>query len=146
MLNTYPVYDGGRQEHYTSETLYAYLDKLKPGEIINDAAAQTIAEWWHSPGQPYTTMLSTMGVVDRYTTIFDFASPSDWTSYARELDALDAYIKDKISNAESSYRPCACDDCPDLVVGIPGELCSLCENEGCDAQGSECQRPDAYQD
>lgn len=146
MLNQYPIYNGGQQEHYTSKELSAYLDSLRPGKTINDRAAQTIASYWHSPNSPYSTMLSTMGIVDRYTDITDFVNPADCTEYARELDALDAYIKDKISTAPSGCRSCACDDCMDLLVGTPGDLCSLCEDEGCDAQGSECQRPETYQD
>lgn len=41
------------------------------------------------------------------------------------------------------YLPCACRDCFELTVG--GELCSLCEDAGCDAEGeSECEGEHSY--
>ena len=45
----------------------------------------------------------------------------------------------------SGYTDCACRDCFDVAVSSDTskpELCSDCEDAGCD--GGECQRPDAY--
>lgn len=48
----------------------------------------------------------------------------------------------------SGYTHCACRDCFDETISSDTrrpELCSLCEEAGCDADGdSECQRVDAY--
>lgn len=43
---------------------------------------------------------------------------------------------------EVGYYDCACRDCFDVYVGMPGELCNDCEAHGCDPTGeSECERP-----
>lgn len=56
----------------------------------------------------------------------------------------------------SGYTPCACRDCMDTTVSsdmTKSELCSECEESGCDAWlgaessdclSYECQRDDAY--
>lgn len=148
-MELFIVHDGGRREHYTSEGLFAHLSALRPGQVINDAAAQTIAAWWHSPDSPLSTVLSTMGKVDRRMNRETFASDAQYAAAdpddRRALDALSAYITAKIAAAPSGYRPCACADCPDLVVGIIGDLCSECEEAGCTfGEGDSCQRDDAY--
>ena len=61
------------------------------------------------------------------------------------LDRLVDYIEYHIAMAPSSLRPCACQDCTDLTVGIVGEMCSECESDGCE-YGEECNREDAYGD
>lgn len=48
----------------------------------------------------------------------------------------------------SGYTSCKCSDCFDVTVSdddtVP-ELCSDCEDAGCDGEeGSECCRDDAY--
>lgn len=67
--------------------------------IISDEVAQTIASWWHSPGSPNSTALSTMGVVTADMDIRDFADAAEYLlasdSDALELDALEDYIKSK---------------------------------------------------
>ena len=72
------------------------------GEIISDEVAQTIASWWHSPGYPQSTMLSTRGAVTDEMSICDFASGEEYDSVSlddrHELDALEAYILDKQGN------------------------------------------------
>jgi hypothetical protein len=92
------VYDGGRQEHMTSEELYAYLAELDAqnsalpfGERseINDRAAQTIAAMWHSPGNE-STALSTAGWVTVEMSPRDFYTVSEYQmASAREKRALD---------------------------------------------------------
>ena len=48
----------------------------------------------------------------------------------------------------SGYTDCACRDCFDIAVSddmSKPDLCGLCEDAGCDAEGkSECDRSDAY--
>lgn len=50
--------------------------------------------------------------------------------------------------ANSGYTNCACRDCFDVTVSDDmdePELCSECEEAGCDCEGgSECCRDDAY--
>jgi hypothetical protein len=74
-------------------------DFLIDGTTISDAVAQTIASWWHSPGSPLSTVLSTMGAVTDDMNIRDFASPREYAdsdfSQRLELDALEAYIEAK---------------------------------------------------
>jgi hypothetical protein len=54
-------------------------------------------------------------------------------------------------SGKSGYTPCACRDCMETAIGIPGEaFCHECEETGCpDYQGvagmsQECQAPGAY--
>lgn len=160
-LQLWTVYDGGRREHYTSAELFGLGGELEPLNqsvldrrpnwrrgIISDRAAQTVASWWHSPANAYSTLLSTRGLVDRYTTLDDFGDPKQpglSDDDKRALTALGEYILDRQQRAESAYRPCACHDCMDVVVGLPGELCSECKDARCEAQYmAECQRGDAY--
>jgi len=64
------------------------------GEVISDACAQTIASWWHSPGSPNSTALSTMGVVTADMELSDFANQYEYThADNRDRDALDALKK-----------------------------------------------------
>lgn len=48
----------------------------------------------------------------------------------------------------SGYCDCACRDCFDIAITSDEnkrELCNLCEEAGCNEDGSEdCQRSDAY--
>lgn len=148
-MELFIVHDGGQRVHYSTERLYRYLSELGTDEVINDRAAQTIASLWHSPSEPLSTVLSTMGKVDRRMTRETFASDAEYAAAApddrRALDALSAYIVAKIATAPSSIRPCACDDCFDLVVGIIGDLCHACKGAGCTfGEGDSCQRDDAY--
>jgi hypothetical protein len=162
-MELFIVHEGVWGNHYTSETLFPYLDSLRPGQVVNDRAAQTIASWWHSPGQPLSTVLSTMGKVDRRMTRDDFCDATEYAELIRRgaaadpldsadarndrraVDALCAYITAKIATAESSYRPCACRDCFETAIGIIGALCNECEPAGCTfGEGYDCQRYDAY--
>jgi hypothetical protein len=148
MLQLWPVYDGGQREQYTSEGLFRALSRVPDGEIISDRMAQTIAAWHHTPGKPYSTLLSTRGIVDRYTTLADFGSPEECElpEDAEALRALEKYILAKQSGAESGYRNCACHDCFEITVGTAGELCHGCANDGCDPTDAraECEREGAY--
>ena len=49
----------------------------------------------------------------------------------------------------SGYVQCACRDCFDVTIASDDskpELCSDCEDAGCDCEGaSECERSDAYE-
>ncbi len=163
-MRFYDAYDGGRQQHVTGlQAVLAVGDlgyerghvdreirELRDGArgIISDAVAQTIAAWWHSPARPLTTRLSTMGRVDMALTLDDFATEAARPQYdvpgQAALRALGAYIEHKQACAPAGYRPCACDGCFDLVVSTPGGLCAECGEAGCDNQGSECERADAY--
>jgi hypothetical protein len=99
------VYDGGRQIHLNSETLYAYvkaLDKtnqdLNSVNDINDVAAQSIAAMWHSPyGE--STFLSTRGMVTEDMTIKDFCTDREYSGLSLDdsllVDYLDSYIQSK---------------------------------------------------
>lgn len=150
------VYSGGRQAHLTDNDVMREVSAFEANnrKIISDAAAQTIAAWWHSPTQPLTTGLSTKGDVDRHLTLDMFFDESTdatttgptWVGSApqRCLSALGEYLTYHQTNAPSAVRPCACHTCFDTVVGIAGELCSECEDAGCDAQFAyECDRPTA---
>lgn len=44
---------------------------------------------------------------------------------------------------ESGYRPCACRDCMETVIGGPGAMCWECEEAGCEPN-KECQAEGAY--
>ncbi|UGT45150.1 hypothetical protein LTV02_17925 [Nocardia yamanashiensis] len=47
----------------------------------------------------------------------------------------------------SGYYPCVCRDCFDISIGLAVNgwpLCLDCEDAGCDVDGGECQRADAY--
>ncbi|HET9954119.1 MAG TPA: hypothetical protein VFQ61_06430 [Polyangiaceae bacterium] len=45
----------------------------------------------------------------------------------------------------TGYVPCACRDCFEIAIGLPGEaLCSSCEEAGCECDGGECQSEGAY--
>jgi len=139
-MELFIVHDGGKLRHRTTVQVLQEVADLgyerTPTGIISDATAQTIASWWSSPSEPLSTVLSTMGQVDRRMTRELFASDADYAASdvtARAaLDALAVYLAHHIDAAPSSYRACACDDCPDLTVGIVGELCSREEECGCD--------------
>lgn len=161
MLKTWIVYDGGRQEHPETvrvlweaqkweKSVRKYPNHPSQHVIISDAVAQTIATWWQSPGQPYSTLLSTMGKVDRYTTLDAFGTPeqAETEDDAMALRALGAYIESKINSATSAAQPCACGDCFEIAVGIVGELCSECKEWGCDPteQCQRCEVPSRYCD
>lgn len=47
-------------------------------------------------------------------------------------------------SATVGYHHCSCLDCFDQYVGGPGELCSLCEEAGCEPL-NYCQRDDIYE-
>jgi hypothetical protein len=135
--------------HYSTEKLFDYLSLLRPGQVINDAAAQTIASWWHNPDSRLTTVLSTMGQVDVRMDRETFAT---WDEYIGAdpmdrgaLDKLCEYIAAKIATAPSGTRPCACRDCFEIAIGIPGAMCGECDYAGCQYE-DECSRDDAYGD
>lgn len=66
-------------------------------DIITDACAQAIAAWWHSPGSPNSTALSTMGVVMCDTQLSDFATDKEYAQTDANnrmcLNALSQYIQ-----------------------------------------------------
>lgn len=151
------VHTPGRAAHLSDTDVMREVSECERDsrKIISDAAAQTIASWWHSPAEPLTTGLSTAGNVDRYLTLemfFDESSDpttaaAHWVGSAQQrcLAALGAYIKHHQETAPSGARACACYDCLDTVYGVAGELCNACTEHGCDAQfTSSCERPDAY--
>lgn len=141
----WPVHSAPVNHLNTAEAMLE-VDRATAGRsVISDRCAQTIASWWHSPQSPYSTRLSTGGYVERYAAIGDFCPREEWAQYDQgERDALEClarYLEHYQSTAESGVRPCACDDCPDLVCGRTGELCASCADEGCDAEFSySCER------
>lgn len=44
----------------------------------------------------------------------------------------------------SGYRPCACRDCFEIAIGIPGAMCNECDAAGCE-HGEDCSRDDLNQ-
>ena len=88
------------QFHLANDVVYFEIWEWRIyGHIISDACAQTIASWWHSPGSPLSTVLSTMGAVTSDMSIRDFVT-QDQFDLAELLDrdalkALDAYIVEK---------------------------------------------------
>ena len=46
----------------------------------------------------------------------------------------------------TGYTPCACRDCFEIAIGVPGEaLCHACETADCEANTeTECEAPHAY--
>lgn len=83
----------------TNEVAFEVWEWLQFGNLISDECAQTIASWWHSPGYPLSTVLSTMGAVTADMSIRDFVSERDYNASLerdqQELDALEMYIKDR---------------------------------------------------
>ena len=51
-----------------------------------------------------------------------------------------------MTTAESGYTWCGCRDCFEIVIGPMDrpELCSDCQEAGCEIDSGECQRFDAY--
>ena len=86
------------------EVEYEIWEYVLYGHVISDACAQTIASWWHSPGSPNSTCLSTMGAVTDDMSIRDFASEREYDACddqsRNELDALEKYIttRQKVKN------------------------------------------------
>lgn len=118
------VYDGGRQTHMNTEwvhTVVRILDEQnQSGSVevrgIDDATAQTIASWWHSPGNTNTTLLSTMGQVSNTTHASDFFSDEEFDG-ASKMDQLcllylEAYIIDKQDDYNNKQANGECsEDC-----------------------------------
>src|SRR6267142_3866162 len=87
-------------DHASTEWVaYDVDDFHMDGTVISDASAQAIAAWWHSPGSPLSTVLSTMGAVTEDMHIHDFASPREYADSDFNdklvLNALEAYIETK---------------------------------------------------
>ena len=45
-----------------------------------------------------------------------------------------------INSDQSGYRPCACEICPEIAIGVAGAVCGDCEDAGCTEDG--CERED----
>lgn len=99
-MNEFTVlHNAGFLSHpYVDEIAVEVQEFKSSGKVISDASAQAIASWWHSPGSPNSTRLSTMGMVGIETSISDFCTESEYVSDYRlnserdEVDALEAYI------------------------------------------------------
>lgn len=96
------IYDGGKQQHMTSDELYAYMAELEEGNDrlpmderseMSDRAAQTVAAMWHSPASPTTTLLSTMGKVSDDMSIADFRTHAEYLA----CDATDRMCLDYLA-------------------------------------------------
>lgn len=86
-------------DEWSEEERYVFdavLDARVYGETISPDVARIIAAWWHSPGSPNSTLLSTMGKVACDATRQDFATDkeyaecNDWNRWA--LDMLSLFI------------------------------------------------------
>lgn len=142
-LQTFVVYEIPQpQKLYTSEELFRAMGLTRPGQIITDRCAQTIASWWLDGRNTYTMMLATGGKLDRYATLADFGDPEQWETADNKaaLLALGRWIDARKAGAESGSRPCACTTCMDTVVGIIGDVCHACTEWGCDPteDNNEC--------
>lgn len=111
------IYDGGTRKHLTTDEV---LWEVNTSDVISDAAAQTIASWWHSPARPESTALSTSGKVLATTDIYDFASQQDFDTAddfnKMCLRMLNEYIKDRKRTYLSMY-PNRCPNCYEYVRG-----------------------------
>jgi hypothetical protein len=91
------VYQNKVDHASTEQVAYDADDFHMDGTIISDESAQAIASWWHSPGSPLSTVLSTMGAVTDDMNIRDFANEQEYDnadfSQKLELDALNGYIE-----------------------------------------------------
>lgn len=99
-------------DEWSSEERHVYEschEALVYGEIITRDLAMTVAAWWHSPGSPNSTLLSTMGKVACNADISDFASAVEfdkqdiWGKWA--LNALAAFIKDAREKGHVTHLP-----------------------------------------
>ena len=43
----------------------------------------------------------------------------------------------------SGYVQCGCRECMEIAIGEPGDMCTDCEDAGCEPD-EECQAPGAY--
>ncbi len=50
---------------------------------------------------------------------------------------------EQIDNSDTGYRPCACRDCFEIAIGLPGSICNDCKSAGCEP-GKECSNVGAY--
>jgi len=83
-------------------------------DIITDECAQAIAAWWHSPGSPNSTALSTMGVVMCDTDLSDFATEKEYAEANGNdrmcLNALSQYIQHMQNTSEEIHgNSCECE-------------------------------------
>jgi hypothetical protein len=98
------VYEN-KTDHLTTDAVHSQVDMWfiygadSEGPEISDAAAQTIASWYHSPANPNSTRLSTMGQVTDDMCLDDFVGAAEYltgTFYDQMiLDALESYIDSK---------------------------------------------------
>lgn len=101
-------------EALSDEQRYVYAEcqeAMEYEELIGLDVAMSIAAWWHSPGKPNSTRLSTMGQVTCNMRMSDFASEDEYkaASYLdrRALEALDQFIQD----AQNSGNAICNSDC-----------------------------------
>jgi hypothetical protein len=148
-MELFIVHDGGQREHYMSAELFTELGTWPGDKPITDAMAQTIAAWWLDGRNPLSMVLATSGRVDRRMNRETFTDDATYAALPQgdrfALDRLVDYIEYHIAMAPSCSRPCACDDCGYLTTGIVGEMCSHCEDAGCE-YGESCNVEDAYDD
>lgn len=111
------IYNGGMRRHMCSTELVEEFSELGEYDIISDAAAQTIASWWHSPRRTWTAALSTAGIVSSETDIDDFADPEEYDNCEgwdkKFLDGLRVYIQHKKSEFLTN-NPRLCPMCFEL--------------------------------
>lgn len=99
-------------DEWSSEELYVFNavhEARAYGEMISPDIAMTIASWWHSPGSPNSTLLSTMGKVACDADMGDFATPAEyrsadnWNRWA--LDCLTVFIRNRQKNGMVTHLP-----------------------------------------
>lgn len=109
------------------------------GKIIPDSVAQAIASYWHSPGSPQSTILSTMGKVTYEMTREDFATDAEYAALEydcdrHELDALSAYLDNIKRHHTPSGNVHACTCCGEMVYALPWAKCTPCDDETCECE------------
>jgi hypothetical protein len=123
------IYNGNRMPHLSfREVDLEVMVWRKTGDIISDAAAQSIAgRWAHGTGE--STILSTRGIVTATMSIYDFVSEKERNSPFRtdeetaEIDALEAYIVSK----QKESGMVVCDGCDTLAICEYGDSANICQ-------------------
>lgn len=120
------VYKGEIESHLSTGAVDSQVAQWEfTGQRISDAAAQTIASWWHSPSSRNSTLLSTKGIVTADMLLDDFVTALEYdTADATNQAALDA-LEDYIASCKitAGMEPCA--SCKELAF-LHNDL-AMCE-------------------
>jgi hypothetical protein len=116
----------GEEGHASLREVQDEVDKWRTlGDCLSDAVAQTIASWWHSPAEPNSTRLSTMGIVTADMNFYNFATDAEYEAAAEDdrnaLDALADYIM--VKQVDAGMLECA--ECYEIAFVTNG-ICKEC--------------------